>query len=82
MVWSIEYRGIDEEGGGLPGTYLDIAQALQKLSDDAARLNIDFPEWSWSGIRLARNSRCGPRRAEGLQWTVRFIRPIRSICQQ
>lgn len=41
MVWSIEYRGIDEEGGGFPGTYLDVAQALQKLSGETTRLNID-----------------------------------------
>ncbi|OTP66029.1 alpha/beta hydrolase [Caballeronia sordidicola] len=42
MVWNIEYRGIDEAGGGFPGTYLDVAQGLQKLSDEAARLNIDL----------------------------------------
>lgn len=42
MVWSIEYRGIDEEGGGFPGTYLDIAQALQKLLGEATRLNMDL----------------------------------------
>lgn len=42
MVWSIEYRGIDEEGGGFPGTYLDVAQALQRLSGEASRLNIDL----------------------------------------
>ncbi|MEL6758158.1 MAG: hypothetical protein AAFP81_17135, partial [Pseudomonadota bacterium] len=24
-VWNIEYRGVDEDGGGYPGTYLDVA---------------------------------------------------------
>jgi acetyl esterase/lipase len=31
-VWNIEYRGVDEPGGGYPGTYQDVASGL-----DAAR---------------------------------------------
>jgi acetyl esterase/lipase len=31
-VWNIEYRGVDEPGGGYPGTYEDVASGL-----DAAR---------------------------------------------
>jgi acetyl esterase/lipase len=32
-VWNIEYRGVDEAGGGYPGTYQDVGAAL-----DAVRL--------------------------------------------
>ncbi|MEM5516072.1 alpha/beta hydrolase [Henriciella sp. AS95] len=30
-VWNIEYRGVDEEGGGYPGTYQDVGQAVDAL---------------------------------------------------
>jgi acetyl esterase/lipase len=41
-VWSIEYRGVDESGGGFPGTYLDVAAALEKLKADSATLDLDL----------------------------------------
>ena len=41
-VWSIEYRGVDEDGGGFPGTYEDIAAALDKLKDQSSALDIDL----------------------------------------
>ena len=31
-VWNVEYRRVDEDGGGYPGTYLDINAALDKLA--------------------------------------------------
>lgn len=42
-VWNIEYRGVDEEGGGYPGTYLDVATAADALRDhaDSYNLNLD-----------------------------------------
>ncbi len=41
-VWSIEYRGIDEAGGGYPGTYQDVAAALAKLRDEAPSRHLDI----------------------------------------
>lgn len=32
-VWNIEYRGVDEEGGGYPGTFLDVARAVDALGE-------------------------------------------------
>lgn len=41
-VWNIEYRGVDEEGGGYPGTFLDVAHAADALRDQAAAYNLDL----------------------------------------
>jgi len=42
-VWNIEYRGVDEAGGGYPGTYLDVAAAADALrtAPEAFNLNTD-----------------------------------------
>jgi acetyl esterase/lipase len=40
-VWNVEYRRVDEEGGGYPGTYLDINAALDKLGTEAAAHQLD-----------------------------------------
>lgn len=39
-VWNIEYRGVDEDGGGYPGTFLDVAHAADALRDQAAAYNL------------------------------------------
>lgn len=39
-VWNIEYRGVDEDGGGYPGTFLDVAHAADALRDQAATYNL------------------------------------------
>ena len=36
-VWNIEYRGVDQPGGGYPGTYQDVAAAVDKLATEAAQ---------------------------------------------
>src|SRR4051812_42531321 len=41
-VWSIGYRRADEDGGGYPGTYQDMAAALDRLVDDAAAHHLDL----------------------------------------
>ena len=41
-VWNIEYRGVDEDGGGYPGTYLDVAKAADALRDHAATYDLDL----------------------------------------
>ncbi|MDX1294544.1 MAG: alpha/beta hydrolase [Hyphomonas sp.] len=39
-VWNIEYRGVDEEGGGYPGTFEDVARAADALRDHALQFNL------------------------------------------
>jgi len=40
-TWNVEYRRVDEEGGGYPGTYQDVAAALDLLIADAAAHHLD-----------------------------------------
>ena len=41
-VWNIEYRGVDEPGGGYPGTFDDVAMAGNVLTQHAAEFNLDM----------------------------------------
>ena len=41
-VWNIDYRGVDREGGGYPGTFLDAAAAADALRTNASRYNLDI----------------------------------------
>lgn len=41
-VWSIGYRRSNEAGGGYPGTYEDIATAVDRLRPEAADLRLDL----------------------------------------
>jgi acetyl esterase/lipase len=41
-VWSVEYRRVDEAGGGYPGTYEDLIGALEALSANAALYRLDL----------------------------------------
>lgn len=40
-VWNVEYRRVDEDGGGYPGTYQDINAALDTLAAQAGRYQLD-----------------------------------------
>jgi len=40
-VWNVEYRRHDEAGGGYPGTYQDIATAVDRLKGEAAAHHLD-----------------------------------------
>ncbi|MGN6279279.1 MAG: alpha/beta hydrolase [Sphingomonas sp.] len=40
-VWNIDYRGVDRDGGGYPGTFQDAAAAADLLAKDAARFHLD-----------------------------------------
>ena len=40
-VWNIEYRGVDEDGGGYPGTFLDVTAAAQALFEQGPDLGLD-----------------------------------------
>jgi acetyl esterase/lipase len=41
-VWNIDYRGVDREGGGYPGTFLDAAKAADALRANADRYQLDI----------------------------------------
>jgi acetyl esterase/lipase len=41
-VWNIDYRGVDREGGGYPGTFADAARAADALRMHAPRYNLDL----------------------------------------
>ena len=41
-VWNIEYRGVDEAGGGYPGTFEDVARAADALRGQADAYNLDL----------------------------------------
>lgn len=41
-VWNIEYRGVDEAGGGYPGTFLDVGAAADALRGVAGANNLDL----------------------------------------
>ncbi len=40
-VWNIEYRGVDRDGGGYPGTYEDILAAADSLMQNWDRYNLN-----------------------------------------
>jgi acetyl esterase/lipase len=41
-VWNIDYRGVDREGGGYPGTFQDAAAAADALRANAKTHNLDL----------------------------------------
>ena len=41
-VWNVEYRRVDEEGGGYPGMYQDVATAVDRLRQEAAAHRLDL----------------------------------------
>lgn len=41
-VWNIDYRGVDREGGGYPGTFLDAAAAADALAANAGKYDLDI----------------------------------------
>ena len=41
-VWNIDYRGVDRDGGGYPGTFRDVAAAANRLRDDASAHGLDL----------------------------------------
>jgi acetyl esterase/lipase len=41
-VWNIDYRGVDRDGGGYPGTFLDAAAAADALRTHAAAYKLDL----------------------------------------
>ncbi len=48
-VWSLEYRRVGDEGGGWPGTFLDIARGVDHLSELAREYPLDLDRVIASG---------------------------------
>jgi acetyl esterase/lipase len=40
-VWNVEYRRFGEDGAGYPGTFDDVATAVDRIRDEAARWRLD-----------------------------------------
>ena len=40
-VWNVEYRRVDESGGGYPGTFQDLIAAVDSLTANAAQHHLD-----------------------------------------
>lgn len=40
-VWNVEYRKLGEDGAGYPGTFLDVADAVERLRTEAPKHNLD-----------------------------------------
>jgi acetyl esterase/lipase len=40
-VWNVEYRRVDEAGGGYPGMYLDMQAAIARLAEEAPARHLD-----------------------------------------
>ncbi len=40
-VWNIDYRGVDRDGGGYPGTFTDAAKAADQLTVNARKYHLD-----------------------------------------
>lgn len=69
-VWNVEYRRVDEEGGGYPGMYQDVATAVDLLKQEAGAHGLDLArvvavghsagghlaQWAASRHRLPRTS--------------------------
>ncbi|MBA4014339.1 MAG: alpha/beta hydrolase [Phenylobacterium sp.] len=48
-VWNIEYRRIGHDGGGFPGTFLDVGAAIDHLRQLAGPHGLDLPRTVFSG---------------------------------
>ncbi len=62
-TWNIEYRRLGQTGGGWPGTYLDVGQAVdhvRAIASDTTSISAASP---LSGTRPADIWRCGRRHA-------------------
>jgi acetyl esterase/lipase len=41
-VWNVEYRKLGEAGAGYPGTFLDVATAIDRLREEAPKQDLDL----------------------------------------
>lgn len=48
-TWNIEYRRVGDPGGGWPGTFADVAAAIDKLADVAPRYRLNLSRVTFVG---------------------------------
>ena len=81
-VWNIDYRGVDREGGGYPGTFLDAAAAADALRSHASRYDLDISRLvavgHSAGGHLALWLAGRPRLPQGSPLTIPDPLPIRT----
>ena len=84
-VWNIEYRGVDEEGGGYPGTFRDVAIAADAVETVARDHNLDLSNlvaYGHSGGRTFGGvACCATQSAGGESAGVKFINSSGRSCQ-
>ena len=79
-VWNVEYRRVDEEGGGYPGTYQTSTPRSTCLARKRPPTGSTSAASSRSGTRPAANWCSGSPGAAGSRPRARFTRPGRCRC--
>ncbi|RST32251.1 alpha/beta hydrolase [Sphingomonas ginkgonis] len=80
-AWSIGYRRADEYGGGFPGTFDDVARAIDLLEDEAPRYQLDLRRVAFVGhsagghLALWAASRATSRGGDAIEHPVR-VKPV------
>ncbi len=82
-VWNIEYRRLGESGGGWPGTFLDVAAAIDWLPRLDAPLDLDSVSFLGhsAGGHLAVWAACRSRLSPGAPGAEPAVLPKRAIGQ-
>jgi hypothetical protein len=71
-TWTIEYRRLGDEGGGWPGTFLDVARAADKLRDIAPTSKLDLERVYSGGHSAGGHWRSGSRHARSSRRRANF----------
>lgn len=77
-TWNVEYRRVGDPGGGWPGTFQDVAAAMDKLAEIAPRYKLDLKRVTFVGhsagayfaLWAASRSRLDP------PWRGERVRPV------
>jgi hypothetical protein len=79
-AWNVEYRRVDEEGGGYPGMYLDMNAALDLLRARRRAIRSTSRAMVRSATRPAASWCNGWRARRGIPRAARCMSPIRCRC--
>lgn len=82
-VWSLTYRRLGHEGGGYPGTFLDVANGVDKLRDVAGQYALDLTRvvaaGHSAGGHLALWAAARPKIADGSPLKTAKPLPIQAV---